>query len=239
MIVSLLVVHAFVTVAMIGLILLQKSEGAGPLMGGGGGGMNSLFTARGVANILTRSTAVLAFFFIGNCILIGILTNRELNQSARFLETAAETATAKPAPVSADQKNETQEEGTPAPEEATVSKKEGAETLSPTEATHFAPKRAENSSQVNAKNSVQEETTAPTQAETEAPIQTETFEPEENKTAPHEDFSQLEVESLDQAAMGMSAPEEPEVSEQKERDISSEAAENIEVHASPEGQTVP
>lgn len=80
MVITLLIIHALVTIAMIGLILLQKSDGSGPL--GIGGGNNALFTARGVANILTRTTAVLAALFIGNCILIGILTNRELQNNS-------------------------------------------------------------------------------------------------------------------------------------------------------------
>lgn len=91
MIGALLIIHAFVTVAMVGIILLQKSDGAGPL--GIGGNANSLFTARGVANILTRATAFLATLFIGNCILIGILTNREIkNSSNMFAEQPAKVS---------------------------------------------------------------------------------------------------------------------------------------------------
>jgi preprotein translocase subunit SecG len=82
MIIPLLVLHGFVTVAMIGLILLQKSDSSGPF--GVGGGQNSLFTARGVANILTRATSFLATLFIGNCLLIGVLTDREIKQEARL-----------------------------------------------------------------------------------------------------------------------------------------------------------
>lgn len=89
MIITLLVIHVFVTIAMIGLILLQKSDGAGPL-GIGGGNNNSLFTARGVANILTRSTAVLATLFIGNCLLIGILTNQEVNKTSKIFSQPVE-----------------------------------------------------------------------------------------------------------------------------------------------------
>lgn len=77
MITLLLILHAFVTVAMIGLILLQKSDEAGPLGMGGGGGNNALFTARGVANILTRATSFLAALFIGNCLLIATITSKE------------------------------------------------------------------------------------------------------------------------------------------------------------------
>lgn len=104
MIITLLIIHAFVTIALIGLILLQKSDGSGPL--GIGGGNNALFTARGVANILTRTTAVLAALFIGNCILIGILTNRELkNNSFLFSQPARKqekTVQKKPEPQAKD-----------------------------------------------------------------------------------------------------------------------------------------
>lgn len=81
MIIPLLVLHGFVTVSMIGIILLQKSDDSGPLGIGGGGGNNALFTARGVANILTRSTTILAVLFIGNCILINRLTNSDLRKA--------------------------------------------------------------------------------------------------------------------------------------------------------------
>lgn len=63
----LLVVHLITTLALIGLILLQRSEGGGLGIGGGGGGMGALAGAHTTANILTRSTAILAtIFFITN-----------------------------------------------------------------------------------------------------------------------------------------------------------------------------
>lgn len=113
MIIPLLILHGFVTVAMIGLILLQKSDEAGPLGMGGGGGNNSLFTARGVANILTRTTGILATLFFGNCLLIGILTQKELSANRLFAEEAkaleankkkAKKAENKPAEAPADTK---------------------------------------------------------------------------------------------------------------------------------------
>src|SRR5690348_17899006 len=58
-----LAVHLIVAVAMIGVILLQKSEGGG--LGMGGGGMGGFMTGRSTANLLTRTTAILAAgFFI-------------------------------------------------------------------------------------------------------------------------------------------------------------------------------
>jgi preprotein translocase subunit SecG len=57
----LLVVHLIIAIALIGVVLLQRSEGGALGIGGGGGG--SLFSARGVGNTLTRTTAVLAVLF--------------------------------------------------------------------------------------------------------------------------------------------------------------------------------
>ena len=54
-----IVIHLMIVAVMIGAVLLQKSEGGGLGMGGGAGFMSS----RGTANLLTRTTAVLAAGF--------------------------------------------------------------------------------------------------------------------------------------------------------------------------------
>jgi preprotein translocase subunit SecG len=54
-----IVVHLMIVTVMIGAVLLQKSEGGGLGMGGGAGFMSS----RGTANLLTRTTSVLAALF--------------------------------------------------------------------------------------------------------------------------------------------------------------------------------
>ncbi|MBL6077449.1 preprotein translocase subunit SecG [Belnapia sp. T18] len=61
----LLVIHLFVTLALIGVVLLQRSEGGG-LGIGSSQGMGSFMSGRGTANLLTRTTAVLgtAFFVL-------------------------------------------------------------------------------------------------------------------------------------------------------------------------------
>jgi preprotein translocase subunit SecG len=59
----LLVLHLFVTLALIGVVLLQRSEGGG-LGIGSSGGMGSFMTGRGTANLLTRTTGVLATLFM-------------------------------------------------------------------------------------------------------------------------------------------------------------------------------
>ncbi len=69
----LLVIHITVAFSMIVLILLQRSEGGALGMGGGGGGF---VTGRGAANLLTRTTAVLAAIFFSTSIALGILGHR-------------------------------------------------------------------------------------------------------------------------------------------------------------------
>ncbi|MEN9932625.1 MAG: preprotein translocase subunit SecG [Pseudomonadota bacterium] len=71
MITFLLVVHGLITLALVAVILLQRSEGGALGIGGGGGG--GLMTARGAANLLTRSTTILAGLFIAMSILLAVL----------------------------------------------------------------------------------------------------------------------------------------------------------------------
>src|SRR5438309_1193300 len=64
-----IVIHLMLVLAMIGVVLLQKSEGGGLGVGGGGGFMST----RGTANVLTRATAVLAGSFFATSLLLSIL----------------------------------------------------------------------------------------------------------------------------------------------------------------------
>jgi len=59
----LLLIHMFVTLALIGVVLIQRNEGGG-LGIGSSQGMGSFMTGRGTANLLTRTTAVLATIFL-------------------------------------------------------------------------------------------------------------------------------------------------------------------------------
>ena len=72
----LLVLHLMLALGLIGVVLLQRSEGGGLGMGGGGGGF---MTGRGTANLLTRATAALAGLFFLTSIGLTLLakqTNR-------------------------------------------------------------------------------------------------------------------------------------------------------------------
>ena len=71
MITVLLVILSLVTLAMIGCILLQQSEGGG-LTSGGTQSMG-MMSARGAKNFLTRVTAILATIFMTLCIVLAIL----------------------------------------------------------------------------------------------------------------------------------------------------------------------
>jgi preprotein translocase subunit SecG len=64
-----IVIHLMLVLALIGVVLLQKSEGGGLGIGSTGGFM----TSRGTANVLTRATAVLAGLFFVTSLLLSIL----------------------------------------------------------------------------------------------------------------------------------------------------------------------
>jgi preprotein translocase subunit SecG len=66
----LIVIHILVVVALVAVVLLQRSEG-GAL--GAGGGTSSFMTGRGQANALSRATAVLAAMFFATSLLMSIL----------------------------------------------------------------------------------------------------------------------------------------------------------------------
>src|ERR1700759_2038774 len=65
------VVHLMIVAVLIGAVLLQKSEGGGLGMGGGAGFMSS----RGTANLLTRTTAILAVGFFVTSLLLSWLAS--------------------------------------------------------------------------------------------------------------------------------------------------------------------
>ena len=85
----LLVIELLIAIALIVVVLLQRSEGGGLGMGGGsGGGMGGLFTPRGAADTLTRTTAILAFLFFVTCIGLNILALKGRDQTS-ILDSAA------------------------------------------------------------------------------------------------------------------------------------------------------
>ena len=75
----LLVIHLIVAVALVGLILIQRSEGGALGIGGGG-----FMSARGSANLLTRATSILAVAFIGLSLTLSILASRSNQNTSVF-----------------------------------------------------------------------------------------------------------------------------------------------------------
>ena len=68
-----LVIHLLLAIAMVGAVLLQRSEGGGLGMGGAGGGGGGFMTGRETANLLTRVTAVLAAMFFSTSLMLAIM----------------------------------------------------------------------------------------------------------------------------------------------------------------------
>ena len=100
MITFLLVVHTLIAIGLVAVILLQRSEGGGLGIGGGTGG--GLMSARGAANLLTRSTTVLAVLFISTSIILAVLaagTNKAKPIDTSLAKTAAPVAAPATAPA--------------------------------------------------------------------------------------------------------------------------------------------
>ncbi|MEG3617457.1 preprotein translocase subunit SecG [Magnetovibrio sp. PR-2] len=102
MLTVLLVIHVLVTIALIGIVLIQKSEGGalgiGGSGGGGGGGMGGFMTGREQANLLTRTTAILATAFMGLSLAIAIVTNNSIERGS-ILDSVETPVPATSAPV--------------------------------------------------------------------------------------------------------------------------------------------
>jgi preprotein translocase subunit SecG len=94
----LLVIHLMIAVALVGVILLQKSEGGA--LGMGGGGMSGFMTGRSTANLLTRTTAILAGAFFLTSILLAYFAGATRTTVDPLLQPAPASQTAPAAPAS-------------------------------------------------------------------------------------------------------------------------------------------
>lgn len=92
----LLVIHLMIASALVGVVLLQRSEGGALGIGGGGGGF---LTGRGTANLLTRTTAMLAAAFFATSILLSLSAQRASAPPSVFgRDTPLPSATSKEPP---------------------------------------------------------------------------------------------------------------------------------------------
>src|SRR5437016_10970233 len=97
MVILLFAVHVLIAIALVGVILLQKSEGGG--LGMGGGGMSGFMTGRSTHNLLTRTTAALASAFFVTSIVLALLAGHQRAPRSIIEQTppAAPSAPAEPA----------------------------------------------------------------------------------------------------------------------------------------------
>ena len=86
------VIHLMIVAVLIGTVLLQKSEGGGLGMGGGAGFMSS----RGTANLLTRTTAVLAVGFFATSLLLSWIASLD-RKPASIIDSQAPASQSQPA----------------------------------------------------------------------------------------------------------------------------------------------
>ena len=87
----LIVAYLLIVLALVAVILLQRSEGGGLGMGGGGG--NGFMSVRGSANLLTRTTGILAALFFASAIGLTLLNGAD-HSAADILNKAAAAAAA-------------------------------------------------------------------------------------------------------------------------------------------------
>lgn len=90
----LLVVHAIIAAALVGVILMQRSEGGGLA---GGGNPAGLMTARGAADLLTRTTTILATLFVALSIAMAAIAT--INRTPSTIDTSLAKKAQAPAPI--------------------------------------------------------------------------------------------------------------------------------------------
>jgi preprotein translocase subunit SecG len=88
----LLVLQLLIAVALVAVILIQRTAQDGGGLTGGGSTMGGLFTARGSANLLTRATAILATIFIVNSLALGAIASSQ-HQNNSLLDQIAPVST--------------------------------------------------------------------------------------------------------------------------------------------------
>lgn len=89
-----LVIHLIIALCLIGIVLLQRSEGGGLGMGGGGG---DVMSSRGAATALGKLTWIFAIGFIITSVTLTVLARQEANSGSVIDGLASEPAADAPA----------------------------------------------------------------------------------------------------------------------------------------------
>jgi preprotein translocase subunit SecG len=111
----LLVVQTLVAAALVGVILMQRSEGGGL---GVGGSSSGFMTARGAADFLTRSTAVLATIFIVLAIVLAAIAG--VNRKPVAIDTSLANQMAPATPATGSPAQQPPQQGQQAPANQTA-----------------------------------------------------------------------------------------------------------------------
>ena len=82
-----LIIHIIISISIVGLVLMQRSEGGGLGIGGG----NNFMSARGTADLLTRATTILAIAFFCTSILLATLAGYGKKSSSIIDEVSQES----------------------------------------------------------------------------------------------------------------------------------------------------
>ncbi|MDR0942150.1 MAG: preprotein translocase subunit SecG [Holosporales bacterium] len=80
----LLALHVVVTILLILIVLIQKTEGGSSLFATSGS--SGMFNARGTSNVLTKTTWVLASIFIINCIVMAKIASSNIDSSNTIIQ---------------------------------------------------------------------------------------------------------------------------------------------------------
>jgi preprotein translocase subunit SecG len=138
----LIVVHLLIVIALVGVVLLQRSEGGALGIGGGGGFM----TGRGQANALSRATAILGALFFATSLIMSIIAG--WSRAPRSIVEPAPSSTSAPAgksesPNLLDQlkQMEQQKNGAPAPAPAPAAPAPAPEPAAPAPAPAQEPQK--------------------------------------------------------------------------------------------------
>src|SRR5471032_3162828 len=111
----LIVIHLLIVIALVAVVLLQRSEGGALGIGGGGGFM----TGRGQANALSRATAILGALFFATSLIMSIIAG--WSRAPRSIIEPAPSSTSAPAgkndaaPNLLDQLKKMEDKGAAAP----------------------------------------------------------------------------------------------------------------------------
>lgn len=116
MITVVLVIHLLIAIALVGVILLQRSEGGALGIGGGGGG--GLMSGRAAGNVLTRTTAILAAAFFVTSLALAILADNRSGTS--ILDNVEPTPAAPATAPAAGEADGAEEDTTPAAPSAPI-----------------------------------------------------------------------------------------------------------------------